>query len=176
MKANAPGGCKREQGLCPNSHEHAGEICASVKMGVKCSFGNKCFKLHPVGTVQGRRPSDIAIFPLSSASGGISPEHTPEHTPGRIPATAGKFCPKVNKPGGCQKDYCSFSHTNEGRVCKKGKDCTFGDTCAFVHPEKTDTTPQRSAPGTPLTDKNTDLKPLLDQVLADPGILMFVCG
>jgi hypothetical protein len=168
MKINAPGGCKREQGLCPNSHEHAGEICASVKMGVKCSFGNKCFKLHPVGTVQGRRPSDIAIFPLSSASDGISPEHTPEHTPGRIPGTAGKFCPKVNKPGGCQEDYCSFSHTNEGRVCKKGKDCTFGDTCAFVHPEKTDTTPQRSAPGTPLTDKNTDLKPLLDQVLADP--------
>jgi hypothetical protein len=160
MKANAPGGCKREQGLCPNSHEHAGEICASVKMGVKCSFGNKCLKLHPFGAVQQRRPSDIAIPPLSGAASGISPGYTP--------GTAGKLCPKVNKPGGCQKEYCSFSQTNEGRVCKKGKDCTFGDACAFVHSEKTDTTPQRSAPITPLTDKNTDLKPLLEQVLVDP--------
>jgi hypothetical protein len=160
-KINRPGGCPlHSEGLC--IYEHSSEICT---WGKQCRFGDKCHKIHPEGAETGKVLTKIVI-PTQGMARSASPAHTP--------ATATGPCPYVNKPAGCQgsqRDACPFAHFNENKECKihKSKEgCSYGERCAFLHSKAAATATPLSEAGTRRFDKNENLEPLLDQVLADP--------
>jgi hypothetical protein len=168
LKINRPEGCALfEEGLCTRDHSSKGTVCPSVFKSQKCNFGDACYMAHPGGATKGSRPSNIRV-PAPVAAGGASQEHTP-----RTPGTSTGWCMFVNKPGGCrgkEDGTCTFNHANFNVECKAhlAGHCTRGNKCAFLHCKPDPAIAQRSAPGTPRITKDTDLKSLLDQVLAEP--------
>jgi hypothetical protein len=168
LKINRPEGCALfEESLCTRNHSSKGKVCPSVFKGQKCNFGDACYMTHPEGAIKGSRPSNIRI-PAPGAAGGASQGHTP-----RTPGTSTAWCLFVNKPGGCrgkEDRTCTFNHANFNVECTGylAGHCTRGNKCAFLHGKPDPAIAQRSAPATPRITKDTDLKPLLGPVLAEP--------
>jgi hypothetical protein len=168
LKINRPEGCALfEEGLCTRDHSSKGKVCPSVFKGQKCNFGDACYMAHPEGATKGSRPSNIRV-PAPGAAGGASQGHTP-----RTPGTFTAWCLFVNKPGGCRgKEHgtCTFNHANFNVECTGylAGHCIRGNKCAFLHGKPDPAIAQRSAPAMPRITKDTDLKPLLGQVLAEP--------
>jgi hypothetical protein len=159
-RVNKAGGCPdRQEGLCLFNHWNEGKTCDSVMKNIACEFGGGCVKLHVAPSDQSSRPQT----PMSGRSFDMPSGSFPG-----TPTSSTYPCPHVNKPGGCaDESKCTFHHRNSGRICQNFRDsgrCNRGRNCAFVHPGDDNTTSSVS----PRTDKNTDLRPILDQVLSDP--------
>jgi hypothetical protein len=168
LKINGPEGCALfKEGLCTRDHSSKGKVCPSVFKGQKCNFGDACYMAHPEGATKGGRPSNIRV-PARGAAGDASQGHTP-----RTPGTSTAWCLFVNKPGGCrgkEDGTCTFNHANFNVECTGhlAGHCIRGNKCAFLHGKPNLAIAQRSAPATPRITTDTDLKPLLGQVLAEP--------
>jgi hypothetical protein len=159
-RVNKAGGCAdRQEGLCLFTHWNEGKTCDSVMKSIACEFGGGCVKLHVAPSDQSSRPQ--------TAMSGRSFDTSSSSFPG-TPTSSTYPCPHVNKPGGCaDESKCTFNHRNSGRICQNFRDsgrCNRGGNCAFIHPGEDDATSSVSR----RTDKNTDLRPILDQVLSDP--------
>jgi hypothetical protein len=168
LKINRPEGCALfEESLCTRDHSSKGKVCPSVFKGQKCNFGDACYMTHPEGATKGSRPPNVRVL-APGAAGGASQGHTP-----RTPGTSTAWCLFVNKPGGCrgkEDGTCTFNHANFNVECTGylAGHCIRGNKCAFLHGKPDSAIAQRSAPAMPRITKDTDLKPLLGQVLAEP--------